>query len=98
MSRRTLSTTLLSVMKTTRNGGTMEATYIPVQVVEVPVSNVRPWEATKSAFRMLGRVLIESAKGDDFNRTFATAPGAQFAALPQGQQNRLLDRGFRAGG
>lgn len=73
----------------------MEATYIHVQVVEIPVSNVRPWEATKAAVRMLGRVLAESAKGDDFNRAFATSPSAQFTALPQGQQNRLLDRGFR---
>jgi hypothetical protein len=44
---------------------------------------------------MLGRVLAESAKGDDFNRAFTTSPSAQFTALPQGQQNRLLDRGFR---
>jgi len=76
----------------------MEATYIPVQVVEAPIPGARQWNATKAALRMLGHVLIESAKGDDFNRTFATAPGAQFAALPQRQQNRLLDRGFRAGG
>jgi hypothetical protein len=44
---------------------------------------------------MLGRVIAESAKGDDFNRAFTMSSGAQFAALPQGQQNRLLDRGFR---
>jgi hypothetical protein len=73
----------------------MEATYIPGQVVEAPISGARQWEATKVAFRMLGRVLAESAKGDDFNRAFASPSGAQFAALPQGQQNRLLDRGFR---
>jgi len=73
----------------------MEATYIPVQVVEVPVSNARPWEATKAAFRVLGRFLAESAIGDDFNSAFTTSSGAQFAALPQGQQNRLLDRGSR---
>ncbi|MDH4339810.1 MAG: hypothetical protein OEW47_05520 [Thermoleophilia bacterium] len=83
-------------MKTTRNGGTMEATYIPVQVVEAPVSNVRLWDATKSAFRVLGRVLVESAKGDDFDRAFSSPSDAQFAALPHGQQNRLLDRGFRS--
>jgi hypothetical protein len=72
----------------------MEATYIPVQV-EVPVSNARPWEAAKAAFRVLGRVLIESARGDDFDRAFTSSPGAQFAALAQTQQDRLLDRGFR---
>jgi hypothetical protein len=74
----------------------MEATYIPVRVVEVPVSNTRPWEAAKAALRMLGRVLAESAKGDDFDRAFSSPSGAQFAALPRAQQNRLLDRGFRS--
>jgi hypothetical protein len=73
----------------------MEATYIPGQLVETPISGARQWEATKAAFRMLGRVFAESAKGDDFNRAFTTSPGAQLSALPQGQQNRLLDRGFR---
>ena len=73
----------------------METTYIPGQLVETPISGARQWEATKAAFRLLGRVLAESAKGDDFNRSFASPSGAQFAALPQNQQNRLLDRGFR---
>ena len=73
----------------------METTYIPGQFVEAPISGARQWEATKAAFRMLGRVLVESAKGDDFNRAFASPSGAQFAALGKGQQNRLLDRGFR---
>jgi hypothetical protein len=73
----------------------MEATYIPGQFVEAPVSSVRPWEAAKTAFRVLGRVLADGAKGDDLTRAFTTSSGAQFAALPQGQQNRLLDRGFR---
>ena len=73
----------------------METTYIPGQFVEAPISGARQWEATKAAFRMFGRVLAESAKGDDFNRAFASPSGAQFAALPKGQQSRLLDRGFR---
>ena len=73
----------------------MEATYIPGQLVQTPIAGARQWEATKAAFRMLGRVLAESAKGDDFNRAFTTSSGSQFAALPQGQQNRLLDRGLR---
>jgi hypothetical protein len=72
----------------------MEATYIPGKSVEAPVFSVRPWEATKAAVRVLGRVLAESMKGDDFNRAFTTLSGAQFAALPRGQQNRLLDHGF----
>jgi len=73
----------------------METTHIPGQFVDAPISGARQWEATKSAVRMLGRVLAESVKGDDFNRAFTTSPGAQFAALPQGQQSRLLDRGLR---
>ena len=85
----------LGVMKESPNGGTMDATYITGQFVETPVSRVRPLEAAKNAFRLLGRVLAESAKGDDFNRAFATSLGAQFAALSTSQQNRLLDRGFR---
>ena len=73
----------------------MEATYIPGQLVEAPISSGRRWEATKTAFRVLGRVLAESVKGDDFNRAFTSPSGAQFGALPRSQQNRLLDRGFR---
>jgi hypothetical protein len=73
----------------------MEATYIPRQFVDAPISSARPWDATKTAFRVLGRALADGAKGDEFNRAFTTSSGAQFAALPQEQQNRLLDRGFR---
>ena len=73
----------------------MEATYIPGRLVETPISGARQWEATRAAFRVLGRVLAESVKGDDFNRAFTTSSAAQFAALPRGQQNGHLDRGFR---
>jgi hypothetical protein len=73
----------------------METTYIPGQFVAAPISGARQWAATKAAFRVLGRVLAESAKGDDFDRAFTSSSAAQFAALSQGQQNRLLDRGFR---
>ena len=73
----------------------MEATFIPGQVVTAPISGAKQWVATKAAFRMLGRVLAESVKGDDFSRMFAISSGAQLAALPQGQQSRFLDRGFR---
>jgi hypothetical protein len=73
----------------------MEATNIAGQLVETPISSATPWQATKTAFRMLGRVFAEGVRGDDFNRAFTSAPGAQFRALPRSQQNRLLDRGFR---
>jgi len=73
----------------------MEATYTHGTFVEAPVSSVRPWEATKAAVRVLGRVLAEGVKGEDFNRAFTTSSDAQFAMLPRSQQNHLLDRGFR---
>jgi len=73
----------------------MEATYTPVQGVQVPVSRMKPLEATKAAARAIGRVLAESAKGDDFNRAFDGSSGATFAAAPRSQQIRMLDRGFR---
>jgi hypothetical protein len=38
---------------------------------------------------------MEGIRGHDFERAFADAPGAQFAALPDGSKQRLLDRGFR---
>lgn len=68
---------------------------ISAQLVEVPASSAAPWQATKTALRAIVRVLGESATGDDFNRAFTSLPDAQFGALPRGQQNRLLDRGFR---
>jgi len=74
----------------------MEATYITGQFIEAPVSGVGPLEATRAALRLLGRVLADGVKGDEFNRAFTTSPGAQFAALPRSEQNRLLDRGFRS--
>jgi hypothetical protein len=73
----------------------METTNIPGQLVAAPISSTTPWEVTKTAFRVVGRVLVEGARADDFNRAFTSPPGAQFGALPRSQQNRLLDRGFR---
>ena len=55
--------------------------------------------AIRTAFASLGsfvvEVLVEGARGDDFERTFSSTPGAQFAALPNSSKQRLLDRGFR---
>lgn len=73
----------------------MEATDIPGRSVVTPISSATSWVATKTALRLLGRVLAEGVKGDDFNRAFTTPPGAQFGALPRNQQNGFLDRGFR---
>ena len=43
----------------------------------------------------IGEVLVTSARGDDFDRSFSSAPGAQFAALPNSSKQRLLARGIR---
>jgi hypothetical protein len=51
--------------------------------------------ALASFASFVGEVLVTSARGDDFERTFSSAPGAQFAALPNGSKQRLLNRGFR---
>ena len=43
----------------------------------------------------VGDVLVASARGDDFERTFSSSPGAQFAGLSNNSKQRHLDRGFR---
>lgn len=49
----------------------------------------------RSARSVVAEVLADGIRGDDFERAFTTAPGAQFAALPNSSKQRLLDRGFR---
>ena len=53
----------------------------------------------RSAVASLGSFLVEvlkdGVKGDDFTRSFTSAPGAQFAALPAGSRQQLLNRGLR---
>ena len=61
----------------------------------------RPSAATtiRTAFASLVsfvvEVLVQGARGHDFERTFSSTPGAQFAALPNSSKQRLLGRGFR---
>ncbi len=43
----------------------------------------------------VGEVLVANARGADFERTFSSAPGAQFAALPSSSKQQFLNRGFR---
>lgn len=70
-------------------------------IYTAPLATRRP-AATglRAAVAALGSVLLEVArdgiKGDDFTRTVTSAPGAQFAALPAGSKQRMLDRGFRS--
>jgi hypothetical protein len=59
-------------------------------------SGTTPIRTAAAAFgSFVLEVLRTSARADDFDRTFSSAPGAQFAALPRGSQQRHLDRGFR---
>ena len=51
--------------------------------------------ALASLASFVGEVLGTGVRGDDFDRTFSSAPGAQFSALPSGSKDKLLDRGVR---
>ena len=55
--------------------------------------------AVRNAFAAIGSfvadVVVEGARGEDFDRTFSSVPGAQFGALPTGAKDRHLSRGFR---
>ncbi|HEX4745685.1 MAG TPA: hypothetical protein VFU99_02280 [Gaiellaceae bacterium] len=51
--------------------------------------------ALASLASIVGDVLVTGARGDDLERVFSSAPGAQFGALPSSSKQRLLDRGFR---
>ena len=69
----------------------MEATYT---VVAARI-RVGRWTTMKSILRAVAAVFAEGARGHEFNRRFSTPSTAQFAALPRGQQNQVLDRGAR---
>jgi len=73
----------------------MEATYIHASRTEARFAANAVWQVAKSACSTVARALAEGARGDVLDRTFTTSSSAQFAALPRGQQNRLLDCGFR---
>jgi len=51
--------------------------------------------AVASLASLLAEVVKDGIKGDDFARTFTSAPEAQFAALPGSSKQRMLNRGFR---
>ncbi len=72
----------------------MDAIYTaPIARPRTTESRIRKTVAALCSFVV--EVLKTSARGDDFERTFSSAPGAQFAALPTSSKQRLLDRGFR---
>jgi drug/metabolite transporter (DMT)-like permease len=73
------------------NGGTVEAIYTsPLVRRRVSVTT-----ALASIASFVGEVLVTSARGDDFDRTFSRSSGAQFAALSSASKDKLLGRGFR---
>lgn len=40
-------------------------------------------------------LIAEGVRGDTFERTFTSAPGAEFSALPADSKQRHLDSGYR---
>jgi hypothetical protein len=94
MRRKACPPILALVMKGTGNGGTMDAIYT------APLTQRRSTTTPiRTAVAAVGSIVLDvlrtSARGDDFDRTFSSAPGAQFAALPRGSRQRHLDRGQR---
>lgn len=72
----------------------MDAIYAtPLTQRRSAPTTIRTAFASLASF--VGEVLVASARGEHFERTFSSAPGAQFAALPSSSKQRLLDQGFR---
>lgn len=72
----------------------MDATYAVPSTTRRSVA-VAVRNAAASFCSLVAEVLLEGIRGDDLERTFSCAPGAQFALLPSVSQQRLLDRGYR---
>lgn len=51
--------------------------------------------ALVSLASFVAEVLVATARGDGLERSFSSAPGAQFAALPRSSKEHFLNRGFR---
>ena len=58
-----------------------------------PASTIHTALASLASF--VGEVLVASARGDDFARSFSSVTGAQFAALPSSSKQQFLNRGIR---
>jgi hypothetical protein len=85
---------LVPVMQKAGNGGTMDAIYT-TSLARRRSSAIMIRTALASLASLVGEVLVTGARGADFERTFSSAPGAQFAALPSSSKQQLLNRGFR---
>ena len=73
----------------------MEATLTPTALAGSTPRSTGLGRLVKSAWSVVVEVLKQGIRGDDFERAFTSAPGAQFAALPNSSKQRLLDRGYR---
>ena len=72
----------------------MDAIYTtPLAQRRSSATTIRTAFASLASF--VGEVLVTGARGDDLERTFSSAPGAQFAALPSSSKQQFLNRGFR---
>jgi hypothetical protein len=73
----------------------MEATFTDTACVEANRNRSTLRESLKAVCSAVTSVLVDGARGGSLDRLLTTSSSASFAALPRGQQDRLLDRGFR---
>ena len=67
----------------------MEATYTDTASYERDLRPVGVARLSEDAVAVLAEIAVAGVRGDDFDRTFSSAPGAQFAALPASSKQRL---------
>lgn len=72
----------------------MDAIYTAPIALPRPTEN-RIRKTVAALCSIVVELAVEGARGEDFERTFSSAPGAQFAALPNSSKQRHLDRGVR---
>ena len=71
----------------------MDAIYTAPVARQLPsATGIRTAVAALGSFIVV--LLAEGVRGEDFERAFASAPGAQFAALPESSKQRALNGGF----
>jgi hypothetical protein len=63
--------------------------------VEPRPTGTTPWKSWRSWCSVLARVLADGARDDSLDRLLTNSSSASFATLPRGQQDRLLNQGFR---
>ena len=72
----------------------MDATYTASLARPRPTERrIRGTVAALGSFVV--ELVAEGARGEKFERMFTSAPGAEFAALPEGSRQRQLNRGYR---